>query len=133
VNIFSENVKDIKGDRRDATAFQGYKENSTAGGLTLFSTRNIEKCPVTGEDFGVVNWITYYGEALSYLKDKESKEEVKKEEVATNYIQYLAVAFRGANNSVVYNDPNYFQLSEDFIKSYLEAIHIESIRIQNAI
>ena len=94
---------------------EGYKENSTAGGLTLFSTRNIEKCPVTGEDFGVVNWITYYGEALSYLKDKESKEEVKKEEVATNYIQYLAVAFRGANNGVVYNDPNYFQLSEDFI------------------
>jgi hypothetical protein len=92
----------------------GYKEYSEAGGKKLYSTRDIVKCPVTGESFGVSTWKDYFADVMDFLLSQQ-KEEPKKEEIATNYIQWLAVAFRGSIKGNVYNDPNYFQLSEDFI------------------
>jgi hypothetical protein len=93
---------------------EGYKEYSEAGGKKLYSTREIVKCPVTGEDFGVSTWKEYFADVMEFFLSQQ-KEEPKKEEIATNYIQWLAVAFQGAINGVAYTDPNYFQLSEDFI------------------
>jgi hypothetical protein len=92
----------------------GYDQNLKAGGVYGFSTRDISKDPVTGEDFGVCTWPQYFANVKEYLIENK-KEEVKKEEVATNYIQYLAVAFKGSINGITYSDPNYFQLSEDFV------------------
>jgi hypothetical protein len=92
-----------------------YRKNTTAGGITANSTREIDNCPVTGKDFGVETWKEYFEDVLAYLKNNKPKEEPAKEVIATNYIQYLAVAFRGSINSVTYNNPNYFQLNEDFV------------------
>jgi hypothetical protein len=93
----------------------GYKKNTTAGGVTGNSIRDVVSCPVTGQDYQNVSWAGYFSEAKSYLINSKPKEEPVKEAIATNYIQYLAVAFRGSINGVVYNNPNYFQLNEDFI------------------
>jgi len=92
----------------------GYQEWSDAGGKRLYSTRDIVKCPVTGESFGTSTWKEYFADVMEFFLSQQ-KEEPKKEEIATNYIQWLAVAFQGSINGVVYTDPNYFQLSEDFI------------------
>jgi hypothetical protein len=92
----------------------GYQEWSDAGGKRLYSTRDIVKCPVTGESFGTSTWKEYFADVMEFFLSQQ-KEEPKKEEIATNYIQWLAVAFQGSINGVAYTDPNYFQLSEDFI------------------
>jgi hypothetical protein len=93
----------------------GYRKNTEAGGKIGNSIRDIEDCPVTSKDFENVSWEEYFFKVRNYLINNKPKKDTKKEEIATNYIQYLAVAFRGAINGIVYNDPNYFQLSEDFI------------------
>jgi len=92
----------------------GYQEWSDAGGKRLYSTRDIVKCPVTGENFGTSTWKEYFSDVMEFFLSQQ-KEEPKKEEIATNYIQWLAVAFQGVINGTAYTDPNYFQLSEDFI------------------
>jgi hypothetical protein len=92
----------------------GYQEWSDAGGKRLYSTRDIVKCPVTGENFGTSTWKEYFADVMEFFLSQQ-KEEPKKEEIATNYIQWLAVAFQGVINGTAYTDPNYFQLSEDFI------------------
>jgi hypothetical protein len=104
-------------DKRNWLGFvrSGYRKNTEAGGLTGNSIRDVVSCPVTGQDFENVSWEEYFAKVRSYLINVKPKEEPKKEEIATNYIQYLAVAFRGSIQGVVYNDPNYFQLSEDFV------------------
>ena len=92
-----------------------YGKNTSAGGVTAKSIRDIEDCPITGKSYENLTWEAYFAKVQLYVTNNKPKEEPKQEEIATNYIQWLAVAFRGAIKGVVYNDPNYFQLSEDFI------------------
>ena len=92
-----------------------YGKNTSAGGVTAKSIRDIEDCPITGKSYENLTWEEYFAKVQLYVNNNKPKEEPKQEEIATNYIQWLAVAFRGAIEGVVYNDPNYFQLSEDFI------------------
>jgi hypothetical protein len=91
------------------------------GGVFGKSVRDIDKCPITGESWWNLSWREYFIKVKTYLLEKESEEkseankESQKKGVATNYIQYLTVAFTGTINGISYYDPNYFQLSEDFI------------------
>ncbi len=92
-----------------------YGKNTSAGGVTAKSIRDIEDCPITGKSYENLTWEEYFAKVQLYVTNNKPKEESKQEEIATNYIQWLAVAFQGSINGVVYTDPNYFQLSEDFI------------------
>ena len=84
-------------------------------GLEAESRRDIDDCPVTGENFGNYTWTEYSNWVRDWVEENNVKD-VEEQKFAGQYINWLAQAFGGKINNLTINEfAYYYLLNGDFI------------------
>ena len=85
---------------------------TTDYGVTNKGRKDIDNCPVTGEDYSNVTWAEYTSKVKSWVENDQSQEEEDPEE-AKSYISWLIQAFGGKLNKEQ-DSKLYFYFNNDF-------------------
>ena len=97
--------------------FRRSNVDSTKFDITFTVHKDVESCPITGNNYSNTEWKEYVDDVIEDLNDRDIVPEVKDlEKFSSNYIRYLIQCFRGKANGILDTNGYYFHLNPEFIK-----------------